>query len=124
MARLFLLLGAVAGASGVLLGAFGTHGLRPRLGPELVDIWQTAVQYHIWHALALLAIGLLLVQAPASRWLAAAGWSFTVGVLVFSGSLYLLALTGTRSLGAITPIGGLAFIAAWLMLAIGAWRAF
>lgn len=123
MARLFLLLGAVSGASGVLLGAFGAHGLRARLGPELMDVWHTAVQYHLWHALALLAVGLLMIQAPGSRWLAAAGWGFAAGMLVFSGSLYLLALTGERSLGAVTPVGGMALIAAWLMVGVGTWRA-
>lgn len=123
MARLFLLLGAVSGAGGILLGAFGAHGLRARLGPELMDVWQTAVQYHLWHALSLLAVGLLLLHAPGSRWLAGAGWGFTLGIVVFSGSLYLLALTGVRTLGAITPLGGLAFVAAWLMLGIGTWRA-
>lgn len=122
MTRVFLLIAAVLGALGVLLGAFGAHALSDRLPPDLMDVWQTSVQYHLWHALALLAVGLLLVQAPDSRWLSAAGWSFTAGILVFSGSLYLLALTGTRGLGAVTPFGGIALIAGWVMVAVGTWR--
>lgn len=124
MTRVILFFAAVLGALGVLLGAFGAHALGDRLPPDLMDVWQTAVQYHLWHALALLAVGLLLVQAPDSRWLSAAGWSFTAGILVFSGSLYLLALTGTRGLGAVTPFGGFALIAGWVMVAVGTWRSF
>lgn len=113
-----------AGAAGVLLGAFGAHALKDRLTPDLLGVWQTAVQYHLWHALALLAAGLMLLHAPQARWLEAAGWTFLAGTLVFSGSLYLMALTGSRGLGAVTPFGGLALIAAWIMLGVGAWRSF
>lgn len=122
MGRVILTLAAVLGASGVLLGAFGAHALREKLSPGLLDIWQTAVQYHLWHALALMGVGILLLLQPGSRWLAAAGWLFLVGTLVFSGSLYLLALTGSRGLGAITPVGGTALIAGWVLLAVGVWR--
>lgn len=124
MGRWFLVMAGGAGAAGVLLGAFGAHALRDRLAPELLEVWQTAVQYHLWHALALLAAGLLLLHAPQARWLEAAGWTFLAGIVMFSGSLYLLALTGARGLGAVTPFGGLALIAAWIMLGVGAWRSF
>lgn len=124
MGRLFLVLAGGVGAAGVVLGAFGAHALRARLAPDLLEVWQTAVQYHMWHALALLAAGLLLLHQPHGRWLEAAGWGFLAGVLVFSGSLYLMALTGWRGLGAVTPFGGLALIAAWIMLGVGAWRSF
>lgn len=124
MGRLFLVMAGGAGAAGVVLGAFGAHALRARLTPDLLEVWQTAVQYHLWHALALLGVGILLLQQPQSRWLAAAGWTFLAGLVVFSGSLYVMAVTGWRGLGAVTPIGGLALIAAWIMLSAGAWRAF
>lgn len=122
MGRVFLLLAAVAGATGVALGAFGAHALRDKLAPESLDVWQTAVQYQLWHALALFGIGILLALYPASRWVAAAGWACAAGILVFSGSLYLLALTGARGLGAVTPLGGLALIAGWVLLVVGALR--
>lgn len=124
MGRWFLVMACAVGAAGVILGAFGAHGLKARLTPELLEVWQTAVQYHLWHALALLATGILLLQAPHVRWLEAAGWTFLAGILVFSGSLYLMAVTGWRGLGAVTPFGGLALIAAWTMLGVGAWRSF
>jgi uncharacterized membrane protein YgdD (TMEM256/DUF423 family) len=112
-----LLLFAAVGA-----GAFGAHLLRARLAPELLVVYHTAVQYQAWHALGLLAVGLLLRGAPADRWLVAAGWLLIGGIVFFCGSLYLLALTGARSLGAVTPVGGVAFLAAWLALAWSAWR--
>lgn len=124
MGRLFLVMAGGAGAAGVLLGAFGAHALRARLTPDLLEVWQTAVQYHLWHALALLGVGILLLQQPHARWLAAAGWAFLAGLVIFSGSLYVMALTGWRGLGAVTPVGGLALIAAWIMLSVGAWRSF
>lgn len=124
MGRWFLVTACALGAAGVVLGAFGAHGLKARLTPDLLEVWQTAVQYHLWHALALLASGILMLQAPHARWLEAAGWTFLAGTLVFSGSLYLMAVTGWRGLGAVTPFGGLALIAAWVMLGVGAWRSF
>jgi uncharacterized membrane protein YgdD (TMEM256/DUF423 family) len=104
------------------VGAFGAHALKARLAPDLMAIYQTAVQYHFWHALGLLAVGVLLLQKPESGALAAAAWLFVIGLLLFSGSLYALALTGIRGLGAVTPIGGIAFLAAWAALACAAWR--
>lgn len=113
-------LGAVLGFLAVLMGAFGAHALRARLSPDLLAIWKTANEYHFYHALALLLVGLLARQGKLGLDVPAA--CFLAGVLVFSGSLYVLALTGQRWLGAITPIGGLLFLAGWAWLAWTAWR--
>ena len=121
-ARLALGLAAFFLFIAVGLGAFGAHALKSRLAPDLTAVYQTAVQYHFWHALGLLAVGILLLQKPDSGALAAAAWLLIAGLLLFSGSLYALALTGIRGLGAITPIGGVAFLAAWAALAWAAWR--
>ena len=121
-ARLALILGALLAFAAVALGAFGAHALKARLGPDMAGVWQTAVQYHGWHALALLAAGLVLLQRPGATAVAIAAWLFVAGVVLFSGSLYLLALTGTRALGAVTPIGGVALLAGWAAFAWGAWR--
>ena len=122
-ARFALLLSAVLMAVAVALGAFGAHALRSRTSPELLLVWQTAVTYHAWHALALLGIGLYLLQRPDATLGAWSAWLFVAGIVLFSGSLYALVLTGTRALGAITPIGGAAFIAGWLVFAWALWRA-
>jgi len=122
-ARLVVLAAGLLGALGVLLGAFGAHGLKQRLAPDLLALWQTAVQYHQWHTLAMLATGLLLVHVPQHPWLRAAAVLFFAGIVLFSGSLYALALGAPRLLGAITPLGGLALIAAWSCLAVAAFRA-
>jgi uncharacterized membrane protein YgdD (TMEM256/DUF423 family) len=103
-------------------GAFGAHGLKRVLAPEMLDVWHTAVNYHMVHALGLLAIA-LLGPRYASGALSAAGVLMFAGIVIFSGSLYVLALTGVRWLGAVTPFGGLAFLLAWLLLAWAAWRA-
>ena len=121
-ARGVLTVGAVLMLAAVALGAFGAHALRTKMAPEMTDVWRTAVQYHAWHALALLAVGLALRQRPSPSF-AVAGWLFVAGIALFSGSLYALALTGVRALGAITPFGGLAFLAGWASLALAAWRA-
>jgi len=119
--RVFFSIGAVFGALGVAAGAFGAHGLKGWVSPELLAVFETGVRYHLVHALALLA-----VAWASTRWtsaaIRAAGWLFVAGILVFSGSLYVLTLTGIRALGAITPFGGVAFIGGWLLLAWGAWR--
>lgn len=112
-AKLFLVLGSLAGAAGVILGAFGAHALKARVAPEMLAVWQTAVQYHFWHALALVAIGVLAIHLPSSAPLKWSGWLMMAGIVLFSGSLYVLALTGTKWLGAITPFGGAAWIAGW-----------
>lgn len=109
--------GAVLGMVGVILGAFGAHAMRARLSPELLDVWQTAVQYQLWHVLAVLAIAALGAQLPGTRLLAVAGWTMVAGVVVFSGSLYLLAATGMRGVGAVTPVGGALLVAGWALLA-------
>ena len=117
-AKLFIVLGALAGAAAVALGAFGAHALKARLAADQLAVWQTAVQYHFWHALALVAIGLVAaVVLPGSTTLRWAGWLMVAGLVLFSGSLYVLVLSGARWLGAVTPFGGTAWIAAWLLLA-------
>lgn len=117
-AKLFILLGALAGAAGVVLGAFGAHALKARLAPDLLAVWQTAVQYHFWHALGLVAIGVIALSLPASAALKWSGWLMAAGLVLFSGSLYVLALSGARWLGAVTPFGGAAWIVAWVLLAV------
>jgi uncharacterized membrane protein YgdD (TMEM256/DUF423 family) len=114
LASLFLFVAVAA-------GAFGAHALRSKLAPDLMTVYQTAVQYHFWHALGLLAIALLLMQKPGSGALIAAAWLMLAGLLLFSGSLYALALTGVRTWGAVTPVGGVAFLAAWAALAWAGW---
>jgi uncharacterized membrane protein YgdD (TMEM256/DUF423 family) len=122
-ARLSLTLGALLLFAAVGLGAFGAHALKARLAPDMQAIWQTAVQYHAWHALGLLAAGLLMMHRPDAPALGLAAWLFVAGIALFSGSLYALALSGVRGLGAITPFGGVAFLAGWLAFAWAAWRA-
>ena len=114
--------GAVAAGLGVILGAFGAHGLRSRVTADLLVIFETGVRYHMYHALALLAVGLAAARWN-SGWFNAAGWLFVAGIVIFSGSLYAMTFTGARWLGAITPLGGLAFILGWAALALGALRA-
>lgn len=120
--RLALVLAAAFLFAAVGLGAFGAHALRARLAPDLMTVYQTAVQYHFWHALGLLAVAILLTQKPDNAALAAAAWLLVAGLVLFSGSLYALALTGVRGLGAVTPVGGAAFLMAWAALAWAAWR--
>ncbi|HSV16838.1 MAG TPA: DUF423 domain-containing protein [Casimicrobiaceae bacterium] len=121
-ARTALTLAALLMFVAVAAGAFGAHALRNRLTPEMSAVWQTAVQYHAWHALGLAVVGLLTIHVPERAGLAPAGWLFVVGIALFSGSLYAMALTGARALGAITPVGGVAFLAGWLSLAWAASR--
>lgn len=116
-ARQCLFVAALALALAVLFGAFGAHALRGRLSPEAVAVYHTAVEYHFWHGLGLLGVGALMAQMPEVRRLNWVAGLLIAGLLLFCGSLYLLALTGTTWLGALTPVGGLAFIAAWLLLA-------
>jgi uncharacterized membrane protein YgdD (TMEM256/DUF423 family) len=121
MERTFLALGAVSGLVGVAAGAFGAHGLKARLGPEMLAVFETGARYQMYHALALVAAAWAAGRFPgaAATW---AGWLFVAGTVVFSGSLYALALTGVRALGAVTPIGGVAFLAGWAALAVAALR--
>lgn len=116
----WIAVGAALGALAVALGAFGAHALRARLAPDMLAVWRTAVEYQFYHVAALLLLGLL--REPTQDALNAAGWCFTIGILLFSGSLYALALSGVRMLGAVTPLGGLLFIAGWLLLLFGSLR--
>lgn len=122
MERIFLTLASLFGGLAVALGAFGAHALRGRLDEQMLANFETGVRYHFYHALALVAVAVVIKFWPNSPLANYAGWLFVVGILIFSGSLYLMALTGARWLGAITPIGGVAFIAGWICLAIVAWR--
>src|ERR1700704_6112669 len=110
MANTFLLIGSLAGFLGVAAGAFGAHGLRNRLAPEMLAVFETAVRYQMYHVFALLITATVAARVGEARLLAIAGWSFITGIVLFSGSLYALALTGISALGAITPLGGLAFL--------------
>ena len=116
MDRVFFALGAVAAFIGVTLGAFAAHGLKSRLDPAMLATFEIGVRYHMYHALALLGVGWACTRWPGAL-TNASGWLFVAGIVVFSGSLYLLALTGARWLGAVTPLGGLAFLAGWVCLA-------
>jgi uncharacterized membrane protein YgdD (TMEM256/DUF423 family) len=114
-------LGAIAGATAVSLGAFGAHALKSRVTDDLLKVFEVGVSYQMYHALALFAVAWAATRGPGS-WVNASGWLFTIGILVFSGSLYLMALSGARWLGAITPVGGLCFILGWIALAVAASR--
>jgi len=117
MNRLFVLLGSANAFLAVALGAFGAHVLKGRLAPELLTTWQTGAHYHLAHALALLLVGVLLQQFGGTLYIRWAGWLMLAGIVLFSGSLYLLALTGVRAFGAITPLGGVCLLGGWAALA-------
>jgi uncharacterized membrane protein YgdD (TMEM256/DUF423 family) len=135
MSRLFLVLGALSAAIGVAAGAFGAHALRARVEPRLLEVFETGARYQMYHAFALIVVAWVLARGSgvaaagvtgslAGAGLAiASGWLFVAGTVFFSGSLYAMALSGVRALGAITPVGGVCFIAGWVCLAVGAWRA-
>lgn len=120
MVRLFVMIGAVAGAAGVGLGAFAAHALQQRVTPERLATFQTGARYQMYHALALIAVAWALSRFGPAWQLTGSGILFAAGILLFSGSLYVLVLTDTRVLGAVTPFGGLCFIAGWILLAWGA----
>jgi uncharacterized membrane protein YgdD (TMEM256/DUF423 family) len=119
MDRLFFVLGSASAGIAVALGAFGAHALKARLAPEMLAVYETGVRYQMFHALALLAVAWASTRWPTSTAIAASGWLFVAGTLLFSGSLYALSLSGMRSLGAVTPIGGLAWLLGWAALAWG-----
>lgn len=121
MLRGFLLLAAFFGFTGVALGAFAAHGLKDRLSAEYLAIFHTGVTYQLVHALALFGVALLATHIPG-RLVTWAGLSFAIGIILFSGSLYLLTLTGVSRLGIITPFGGLGFLIGWFCLGLAAWR--
>ena len=122
MFKLFISLGSVNALIAVALGAFGAHALKARLSPDMLAVFETGVQYHFYHALGLLAVGMIAAHLPDSSLVKWSGSLMFFGILIFSGSLYILAITGIKWLGAITPIGGTAFITAWLLLAIAVLR--
>lgn len=119
---MFISLGAFNMALAVMLGAFGAHGLKAKVTAEQLAWWHTGVEYHVYHALALLALGALMTAQPALAWPKGAGWCLQLGIIIFSGSLYAMTLGAPRWFGAITPIGGTAFIVGWLWLAYTAWQ--
>jgi uncharacterized membrane protein YgdD (TMEM256/DUF423 family) len=122
MAKVFITLASLSGMLAVAFGAFGAHALKNRLDDYAMGVFQTAVQYHFYHSLALLAVGIIALNHPQAALLRSSGWLFTLGIVVFSGSLYMLSFSGLRWLGAVTPIGGLAFIAGWACLAAASWK--
>lgn len=115
--KLFVILGAINAFISVALGAFGAHGLEGKISDHYIAVWETAVQYQMFHAMGLIAIGILIgmTDIPMNT----AGWLMFAGIIFFSGSLYVLAVSGISILGAITPIGGVLFLAAWVMVIIG-----
>jgi uncharacterized membrane protein YgdD (TMEM256/DUF423 family) len=127
MTQLWIVLGAVFAFLSVGCGAFGAHGLESKLEPRMLAIWETAARYQMYHALALIGLGLwagqrliLSASAPLPTATSVAGWAFTIGIVLFSGSLYALALSGIKVLGAITPLGGVAFLVGWIAFALAA----
>ncbi len=121
MARFWWVVGSLLAGIGVAAGAFGAHGLKSRLSPDLLAVFETGVRYQMYHALGLLAVAVAMDRWPSGSF-QTAGWLLLAGIVLFSGSLYALCLTGVRALGAITPIGGLCFLAGWALLAWGVVR--
>ncbi|MBP6440770.1 MAG: DUF423 domain-containing protein [Caldilineaceae bacterium] len=122
MDRTFFIIASLLGSLAVAFGAFGAHALRDRVEASLLANYQTGVTYMFYHVLALFVVAWAITRWPSSNLPVWAGWLFITGIVIFTGSLVLMAFTGQRWLGAITPIGGVAFIAAWLLLAVTAWR--
>ncbi|HIQ51991.1 MAG TPA: DUF423 domain-containing protein [Pseudomonas pachastrellae] len=122
MAKWLLMLASLSGFTGVALGAFAAHGLRGKLPDNLLNAFQTGVSYQLWHTMALIGVALLLLRGSDSALLKTSGVLFAVGIVLFSGSLYLLALSGLGKLGMITPLGGVTWLVAWFCLGLGIWR--
>ena len=122
MAKWLLMLASLSGFTGVALGAFAAHGLRGKLPENLLNAFQTGVSYQLWHTMALIGVALLLLRGPDSALLKTSGVLFALGIVLFSGSLYLLALSGRGKLGMITPLGGVTWLVAWFCLGLGIWR--
>ncbi|MCK4509481.1 MAG: DUF423 domain-containing protein [Desulfuromonadales bacterium] len=120
--KVFVMLGSLSAFVGVALGAFGAHGLKAKVTPEMLTVWQTGVQYHLVHALGLVLIGILCQLMPETALLRNAGWMILAGTCLFSGSLYVMVLSDIRVLGMITPLGGIAFLVGWLMVAVASWQ--
>ena len=123
MERIFLFLGALSAFIGVTTGAFGAHGLKSRISTEMLAVFEVGVRYQMYHAFALLITAWVWTKWPSSM-VIAAGWCFAIGTVLFSGSLYALSLSGTKWLGAVTPVGGVAFLAGWLFLALAALKTY
>jgi len=121
-AKLFLLLGSANAMLAVILGAFGAHALKTRLDVSMLSVYQTGVQYHFYHSLGLILIGIIAMNIPVTIWIKNSGWMMLFGILLFSGSLYALSILNIRWLGMITPLGGLLFILAWLSLFIAIFK--
>ena len=119
--KLFLIAGSLLGFLGVAAGAFGAHALKTKLSQEMFQIFEVGIRYHMYHALALLAVAWVSTQYSQNL-IQAAGWFFILGVVIFSGSLYILSLSGIKMWGAVTPIGGLLLLAGWSSLALGVWK--
>lgn len=124
MAKKFLLLGSINAMLAIILGAFGAHALRYRLSPRMLNVYHIANQYHFYHALGLLAVGVIALHKPKSTLISWSGWLMFAGLVLFSGSLYLLSITGTFLLGFLTPVGGTALIVSWALLFVGIWKEF
>jgi uncharacterized membrane protein YgdD (TMEM256/DUF423 family) len=120
--KIFIILGAVNAFLSVALGAFGAHGLENKLEPKYLETWQTGVQYQMFHSLGLIAIGILAGKIEAGSLISWSGWLMLIGMILFSGSLYVLSVSGVKMLGAITPFGGVAFLVSWFLLALFAIR--
>lgn len=120
--KVFIIIGAINAFLAVALGAFGAHGLADKLGPKYLDIWKTGVTYQMFHAIGLLVIGLLLGRVAQSTVFMWSGWLMFIGIILFSGSLYILSVTQINKLGAITPLGGLCFLVSWVLVIVGAIR--
>jgi len=120
--KAFIIIGAINALLSVALGAFGAHGLEGKIPEKYLETWKTGVTYQMFHSTGLILIGLLLGKFPESSLLNWAGWLMLIGIILFAGSLYILAVTQIKILGAITPIGGVAFLTAWLLIIIAAWK--
>jgi uncharacterized membrane protein YgdD (TMEM256/DUF423 family) len=117
-AKIFLILGGINAVLVVLLGAFGAHGLKARMTAEMLAVYQTGVHYHLFHALGLIVVGLVATQISDSAYLRWSGWLMLAGIVLFSGSLYVLSVSGLRWLGMVTPFGGISFIVAWILFVV------
>lgn len=122
--RLFLLLGSINMALSIALGAFGAHGLKGKVSEKMIANWNTGAHYHMIHAIGLLIVGILISKAHNAGMFTTSGWLMLAGIILFSGSLYVMALTGITKLGAITPLGGLSFIIGWVLFSIAAYKQF
>ena len=120
--KLFVVLGSLNALLAVALGAFGAHGLKNKVSADMLTVWQTGVQYHMFHALGLILLGILIHLLPQAAQLRISGWLMLSGVVLFSGSLYVMVLSDVRALGMVTPLGGIAFLLGWLLMAFAVFQ--